>query len=313
MSSTIQRDLYRDLEYTSLYPATVPLANPGVSTDLHMIGTGDQCETGGQKIPMICPSCKTEIQINTVTCGRVSCPTCWPTWARRAAERAAARVMGCREVSHTKYLPRHATFELDAVDWKEANKKALALGFTGGVIIIHPWRIRDEYKPMLAQAAEATGKSRYDLAREMMSTVDVLIFSPHAHVVCYGKGVLVEKGSTEYQYKMIRRCNNLRGVQAVIFYLLSHTFVPESPRKHVVRYFGNCSPQRLKPTWTSKRSDFIRCPHCNEPMVYPGTSECKEVSCYIAGGWHFVEPKPGRHKAALASPPSLPAGLTDLV
>lgn len=313
MRTSAQRDLFLDLELSSLYPDTVPKGQSDKPTELRMVGSGDQCDTGGLKVPMICPKCHTEVQVNTTTCGRVECPTCWPTWARRGAERAAARVWGYREASHTKYLPRHATFDLDAVDWKEAKKKALKFGFIGGVMVIHPWRIKNEYKPLLAQAAESTGKSRYDLAREMMETVNVLEFSPHCHVIAYGKGVLIEKGSTEYQYRMIRRCNSLQGAEKVVFYLLSHTYIPESPGKRVYRYFGTCSPQRLKPSWTSKRTDFVRCPHCNEPMVYPGTSEIKEVSSYIAGGWYFVKPKKRltgiKLVEAKREPPSTPVGL----
>ena len=139
--------------------------------------------------------------------------------------------------------------------------------------------------------AERTGKSRYEIVRESAIGMDAMRYSPHAHVICYGKGVQVEKGSDEYQYRMIRRLNSLDGVQGAVYYLLSHTFIPEGRGRMTYRYFGTCLPQRLKPTWEGKTSDSLRCANCGEPMIYPGTKIEKEIMKYYAALWKIVVPK----------------------
>jgi len=286
----IDHDLYSDFERSGMYPDTVPKPHHPEEPVFRMVGMGTACEKTGAHIPMVCPACKNEVEIGYSTCGRVECPSCWGTWARRGAERVAARVWGYREASKTHHKPRHATFDLDTVDWKSAKLKAEALGFTGGAIFIHPWRIKPEYRAMMEIMAERTQRSRYDIVRESTFGADALEFSPHAHVLCYGKGVDVKKGSDEYEYRMIRRLNSLDGLGGAVYYLLSHTFIPDKPGQRVYRYFGTCLPQRLKPRWTGKTTDVLCCANCGEPMVYPGTNYQKEISRYVAEGWVIVIP-----------------------
>jgi len=307
----IDRDLYGDFEVSRMYPDTVPKPTHPGETDLVMVGMGAACEIDTVPIPVVCPSCKTELEMGGTTCGRVECPKCWGTWARRGAERVAARVWGYQEAANVHHKPRHATFDLDAVDWKEAKKKAQDLGFTGGVIVIHPWRLKDEFRGMMEIMAERTGKSRYDIVRESEFGMDALKYSPHAHVLCYGKGVDVKKDSDEYVYRMIRRLNSQDGLQGAVYYLLSHTFIPDGPGKRTYRYFGTCLPQRLKPTWEGHTTDFLKCPNCGKEMVYPGTTQCYSISKYYAMLWKIVIPiKRPRLKAILNTPtePSRPSG-----
>ena len=307
----IDRDLYNDFERSRVYPDTVPEPINPEEPVLMMVGMGAPCDLNPVPVPMVCPSCKLEMEVSGTTCGHVECPKCWGTWARRGAERVAARVWGYQEAAGTHHKPRHATFDLDSVDWKKAKKKALALGFTGGVIVIHPWRIKDEFREQMEIMAERTGKSRYEIVRESAIGMDAMRYSPHAHVICYGKGVQVEKGSDEYQYRMIRRLNGLDGVQGAVYYLLSHTFIPEGKGRTTYRYFGTCLPQRLKPTWEGKTSDVLRCPNCSKEMVYPGTNICKEIKKYYAMLWKIVVPvKRPRLKAlpAVATAPAIPSG-----
>jgi hypothetical protein len=193
------------------------------------------------------------------------------------------------------------------VDWKEAKKKALSLGFTGGVLVIHPWRIRPEYQERLAALAEKLDVNRYDAWRKSGFGYDALKFSPHVHAICYGKGIDIIPGSHEYEYRMIRKLNSLEAVQKVVFYLLSHTFTPLTPNGRAYRYFGICSPQKLKPEWVGKKSDLMRCPECGAALVYPGTNECKEVSKYVAEGWHVVIQIPGaKIRGSRVKKPQLP-------
>jgi Zn-finger nucleic acid-binding protein len=299
----IDHDLYADFESSRVYPDNVPKPiNPG-EPDFRMVGTGPACGKSGVQVPLDCPVCHTSVMVGSSTCGKVECPTCWGTWARRGAARIGSRVWGFRQASKTHHKPRHATFDLDTADWKEAKKKAEFLGFTGGVIVIHPWRIKEEYRAMMEITAERTGKSRYDVVRDSALGMDAMTYSPHAHVLCYGKGVLVEKDSDQYLYRMIRRLNTLDALQGAVYYLLSHTFIPETPGQRTYRYFGSCLPQRLKPDWAGKIMDAIRCPDCGAFMVFPGSMICKEMSVYIATGWRIIIPKKRGGKPSVVERP----------
>lgn len=288
----MHRDLYSDFERNAMYPDTVPEPMNPVEPEFRMVGMGAPCDLPQVKIPMVCSKCNSKMEVGGTSCGHVECPSCWGTWARRGAERISARIWGFREASRTHHKPRHATFDLQSVDWKEAKTKAEALGFTGGVIVIHPWRIKAEFRNMFEIMAERIGISRYEVVRQSEYGMAAMQYSPHAHVICYGKGVDVAAGSSEYQYRMIRRLNSPEGLQGAVYYLLSHTFIPSGPGKMSFRYFGSCLPQRLKPDWKGKHAGVLTCPDCGAEMVYPDTNICKEISVYFAEGWRIIIPKP---------------------
>jgi Zn-finger nucleic acid-binding protein len=289
----VDHDL-RDFESQNpMYLDTVPNAKHPEEPVFSMVGTGPLCENPGLPVTMVCQKCKCEIETRSSSCGRVECPQCWGTWARRAAERAAARTWGAFEAGVSQHHPRHITFDIDTVDWKQAKQKALDFGFTGGLLVIHPWRIKPSYQAELAELAEKLNVNRYEAWRRSGLGMDALLWSPHVHAVCYGKGIPIKQGTHDYEYKMIRKLNSLDAVQGVAFYVLSHTFTPLTPNHRAYRYFGICSPQKLKPDWVGQVSDLLRCPNCGFPMVFEGSNECKEVSTYTTRGWHEVIKIPG--------------------
>ena len=288
----VDHDLCEDFAENPLYLDIVPKPQHPEESKFRMVGTGPACGTAGDRIPMVCPECGTEVQTSSNSCGHVECPSCWSTWARRAAERTAARTWGYFETGEAKHHPRHITFDVDTVDFKAAKKKALALGFTGGLLVIHPWRISKEYAAIAAEEAERTHSNRYDALRSTPEGMAALVWSPHVHILAYGKGIPIEKCSGEYQYRMIRKLNSLDAIEGVAYYLFSHTFIPENPNQRVYRYFGVCLPQKLAPSWTGKIGDLLRCPQCDSPVVFPGSNTCKEVSHYVAEGWHVVKKIP---------------------
>jgi len=281
-----------------------------------LVGMGDQCETEGWLRVGACDKCGYEITLSQSSCGRIECPRCMHTWARRASERSGARVWGAFHAGVVKYHPRHITFELNSMSWDEAKTKAVAIGCTGGVIVMHPYRIKREYKQMFEIMAARCSMNRYDVARESAYGLSAFDYSPHAHVITYGRLVDIEKGSNEYLYKNIRRLNSQAGVERTLSYLLGHTSMPESPRKSVVRYFGICSPQKLKPSWTGKSLVAMLCPCCGGHMIEKGTMDMLSMLRYIALGWHVVT---GKRSGAKGRPargfhwtdvqPELPAGL----
>ena len=161
---------------------------------LRMVGTGKECEPGGWVVSAVCPKCGHHVSLVKHGCGLIECPVCSKKWARRAAERSAARVFGAFIAKASRWKPRHITFELDKLDWDAAKKKAEALGCTGGVLVIHPWRIKKEYQDRFQFEAEKTGKNRYDLAKTSELGMNAFEFAPHCHAMVFGKFREVEKG-----------------------------------------------------------------------------------------------------------------------
>jgi hypothetical protein len=210
----------------------------------------------------------------------------------------------------TKHHPRHVTFELDSLSWDEAKKKAAAIGATGGVLVLHPYRIRKEFESMFDIMAARTGLNRYEIARQSAFGLESLEFSPHCHGIVYGRFEDVEKGSDVYQYRNIRRLHTQRACERALFYLLGHAVLPSSKRSPAVRYFGICSPQKLKPEWSGWCHEGLECPVCGKPMLHKGSIEIVEIRRYIALGWHVVTGRKGRPGGALppgAAPAPLPA------
>jgi len=208
------------------------------------------------------------------------------------------------------------TFELDSLDWKEVKKKALAIGATGGVLVIHPYRIKPEYVQMFEIMAARCDMNRYDVARQSAYGLSAFDFSPHCHGVVYGKLVDIKKDSGEYLYRNIRRLNSQAAVERTLSYVLGHSLRPPSPRASAVRYFGSCSPQKLKAEWTGKCLVDVLCPCCGGQMIEKGAEDLMMRYRYIALGWHVVT---GKRSGAKGRPargfhwtdvqPEPPAGL----
>lgn len=288
MSDHLDHDLLGDFGSFPVYRDNVPKGPHLEETVLHMVGTGPKCDIPKITTEMLCPDCGTHVLTSSSSCGRVECPSCWGTWARRATGRAAARIWAYFSSGESQHHPRHITFELESVAFKDAQKKAEDFGFYGGMIIIHPWRIHPDFKQKSEYLAEIHNMNRYDALRKAGYGMEALVWSPHAHAICYGKGTLQEKDQDEYTYRVLRKLNSHDAVKRVCYYLFSHTFVPQKKNSRVVRYFGSCSPQKFAPTWTGTKSDLLRCPKCSAVVVYPGETFGKSVSDFDSGGWHVV-------------------------
>lgn len=269
---------------------------------LRMVGSGDECEPGGWVVSAVCPKCGHHVQLVKSGCGRVECPRCSKKWARRAAERAAARVFGAFLARASRWKPRHITFDLEECTWDAAKKKAAEIGCTGGVLVLHPWRIKDEYKQMFEMMAERTGMNRYDIAKQSAIGMDAFEWSPHCHGLVYGKFEDVEKGSHEFKYRMIRRMNSQHGAEGALMYLFGHTFIPQTKNGKCYRYFGICSPQKLKPEWTGSCLDSLKCPCCQAEMTDEESGEVILYHKYAALGWHTIKRRPREAKGA--APPA---------
>ena len=275
------------------------------NSGLVMVGSGDECEPSGWVVSAVCPKCGHHVQLVKHGCGRILCPVCASRWTRRAAERAAARLMGAFSAGASKHHPRHITFDLDTLSWDAAKKKAASLGATGGVLVLHPWRLKSEYKAMFEVMAERTGMNRYDVAKRSAIGMDAFEWSPHCHALVYGRFEDVRRGSDIFLYRNIRRLNSLHAAEGSLMYLFGHTFIPLQQNGKCYRYFGICSPQRLKPAWTGSCSAELHCECCDAIMVQEGTMETVCYKRYIALGW-VVKPPRRRGEGGLA-PPANPA------
>ena len=270
-----------------------------------MVGSGDECEPSGWVVTGVCPKCGHHLQMVKHGCGLITCPSCSRKWARRAAERSGARLFGAFMARASKHKPRHITFDLDECSWAAAKKKAADLGCTGGVLVIHPWRMKDKYRTMFEIMAEKTGRNRYDLAKESAIGMDAFEWSPHCHGLVFGKFTEVRRDSDVFLYRMIRRLNSQHEAEKSLMYLFGHTFIPQTKNGKCYRYIGICSPQKLKPSWTGTCLDSLKCPCCDAEMVEEGTNMLILYKRYVALGWHTVLRSSGMTKGA--PPPVAPA------
>lgn len=277
---------------------------------LRMVGSGDECESNGWVVAAVCPHCGHRVELVKTGCGRVECPRCSKKWARRAAERSGARVFGAFLAHATRWKPRHITFDLDEVSWDAAKEKAVSIGATGGVLVIHLWRFKPQYKAMFEIMAERTGINRYDLAKQSAIGMDAFEWSPHCHGVVYGKFEAVERDSGKFKYRMIRRLNSQQSAEATLLYLFGHTFIPMSKNGKCYRYFGICSPQKLKPEWTGSCLDSLKCPCCQAEMTDEESGEVILYRKYAALGWHVIHPRARGAKGA--APPAAPLRSADI-
>jgi len=277
-------------DFNPLYLVTVPDAILDIIQSPNLIGTSDFCEHAGEFKMQSCCKCDYERQVHAVSCGRPGCPSCWPTWATRAAQRMAARTWGYWQTKATVHHPRHVTFDLTCINVVEAKRRLLSLGATGGSFVIHPWRIKREYQDEASRFSCETGENRYEWVRKQPDPMAVLDYSPHCHALCYGRLKEIKAGSKVYEYKVIRPLNSLEAVEGVAFYLLSHTAMPAKPGGHCYHYFGVCRKDLLKPTYTGEESRPVFCPVCGAALVDKANGEPVWVRHYVTEGWFIVKP-----------------------
>lgn len=260
---------------------------------------GSECEVHESWVVKgVCPECGNHVTIYKKTCGRIECPRCFRTWARRASRRIAARVRGYFLAGGTRYPPRHVVLEGEGTDRQAYIRRLRALGFTGGAIVLHPYRIRKEYQRMFELMAAKTGRNRYDILRESAIGSDALEYAPHAHCIVYGKGNRVPRGSSKFKYRVLRVLPDLDSLERLAFYVLGHVGVPEG-NSTAYGYWGCCSTRRLKPSYEGLCQDDLRCDKCGAVMLDEDALErgfrfTIQIRKYIALGWHTIGHGPPR-------------------
>lgn len=245
-------------------------------------------------------------------CDRVECPVCWTFWAKKQAKRLADKLRGyvadvwehlegfewhkenAQNIRHWAFSPPEnlITPEMSYDKIKEIGKRfVLESGVTGGVLVFHPWRIREELtlRLILSQkivrlSNEEKEKKFWQCARDDVLGLgdwrDYCYWSPHYHVIGFGyvENARELHNRTGWVYKHIRDIPVLKirtpegvddAIAQVCFYILSHAAYQWL--KKIPVWFGCCTPRNLKKKGEPIPSEFdgmkILCPKCTARLV----------------------------------------------
>jgi hypothetical protein len=220
-------------------------------------------------------------------CKRAACPICWTTWADRETKSLTELIEGYESASRTSYHARHVSLSPSAEQIKSAGHtkptpEALTwlydtandlldeLGITATAVIAHPYRIKPEYKRIVNDQASDSGMNRYTWALSQDNWYDYVYFSPHLHLLCFGKLMCSElfEAKTGWIYRN-HKSRSGEDLPKTIRYLLSHAWVQGNSK--VVRCWRGMSTRNLGSVLISRICQPVLCPVCGSPLVqvYP--------------------------------------------
>ena len=193
-------------------------------------------------------------------CFRADCEYCWLQWSYRQASKATRRFEKYKEVSKTKYDPRHIIISVPDWDYGKSKKELSKLAREkldavipkwstfGGCIIFHPFRKQ-----------EIDGKLRW-------------YYAPHFHVLGYG-WTLPHEDSTEKKAGWIIKVKpnvdkngKKRSTFQTLSYALSHAGIKR--KNHTLTWFGQLSYCKLE--MDDEDYEMGKCPICENTL-----SKCK--------------------------------------
>jgi hypothetical protein len=190
----------------------------------------------------------------------------------------------------TKHAPQHITFENPDNTWESAKKHAKEIGMLGGALVLHPWRIKPEFKREANDYGSRHKENRYAWVKKQSDPLSVLLESPHCHAISYGKLVPVVAGSKEYLYTNLRDVVSQEDATALLSYLLSHTSAPVAARGQAIRYVGNISTRTFRPELSGTVKEPMPCPECGHEVRYDDTGDLVMLKHYTASNWFIVKP-----------------------
>jgi len=287
--------------YPAVYPSTgfEPLLNyliPGLGTK-----TNNKCNTivGAD----YCPNGHT-LQPIAYHCKNWNCPECFPWAASRAARRVSDRLDGVLmawdsigkrpgNINHIELsVPPEEYGNFDPKKYKpKAIRYAKQIGVSGGVIIFHPGRVKDQYKAPIMQAFKVLGEKnpRYWKGVQknilgLKSWCEYLDFGPHYHILGYF--TLLERSDKFYQrthgwtYKNIsyskrKGPEDKDSVYSIARYLLTHHSIESGKQGYA--YFGIASNNKVLKT-TTRETEYLKCPECLEQMYRIAISSDKQFN-----------------------------------
>jgi len=234
------------------------------------------------------------------SCGRRTCPVCWPTWAERAGKRGADVLNGYLTARYgpaqkalpgmkREYLlPRHVSFHpprkviealvdevVTEIEHPDQFQRVFARRFrelcteviTGaggvaGALVLHEIRLKGD-----RDVNESDRRCDVNRYREVLDRPDWrehVKYYPHCHTALFG--FLEPAGDfharTGWTYRLHRVVEE---PENLIFYLLSHA--PAADRVNSITYFGGCSPRRLQRVGEYRCREKVRCNECLEAGI----------------------------------------------
>lgn len=220
-------------------------------------------------------------RVVVATCGRSACPQCFPTWAMRAAQRAADRLAAGRELYAREGVhlaeARHVVFSPPqewavgllaqgrkglAKLWREAIKTILASGFKGGAIVFHAYRIRKggDGKSVVR------GNGKYRRAE----ADGLLVLSPHFHAMGYGRIQNAREFHAETGWTYKNRGDRLTEKERVgtVAYLLDHVALL-GDGGHALRWFGLFGYRKFGVEKETSEREPLKCECGEDCEKYP--------------------------------------------
>lgn len=154
-------------------------------------------------------------------------------------------------------------------------------GLQGAVVIPHMYRIKEEYQEFASQLSRDLNEklekwkpryNRYTALTTLENYHDYLYFSPHIHVLAYGKAVNSDEFERDLMPGWIYK-NHKRDEQkeehngsygGILYYVLTHS--PVIKGKQIIRYWGCLAPKRLKCIKSESALEEETCPDCGSPV-----------------------------------------------
>jgi len=243
---------------------------------------------GSVRFKVLCPEVPKHFsRENRYSCHRPECPTCWPSWAARAAGRACDTIEGYRAASGINRKPRHVSLSPDptnvpyegpgpeALQWlyDEGRRVVAVLGISAAAVIAHPYRIVPEYEAAVSRMADNAGENRYTWALSQENWRDLVYFSPHLHLLAYGPLMDSDKFHDVTEWIYVNHDDDESGdtgrsgdeLKKTVFYLLSHSWVRGN--NATVRYWLGMSTRRLKCSDSMTLKKPVFCPVCGVQAV----------------------------------------------
>lgn len=245
-------------------------------------GTGDKTSEDCNKVVSAeyCKACG-KVEPRFHHCNNWDCPECHIWTAARAAHRVEERLLGVSRAYAAvgKYpgrihhiilsvpLSEYEDFDLEKC-YKKAYKYAEMIGISGGAVVFHAYRIRDEYDKPLIEAVKEAGfqggkwAGVHEDILKLGSWKAYVVYGLHFHVLGYYPKIVMRSNVfhslTGWTYKAVN-VTKKRDVFQTARYLLTHHAVIDG--KQAVRYFGIAAYNKTS-VKILKSKDFKKCPKC---------------------------------------------------
>jgi len=204
-----------------------------------------------------CASCG-QVYLRSGSCSNPLCPDCATRWKYQRTTTAFHR--GWSIKIEKKYRIGHIIASIPPELWpkiatgKELKKLKKELrrflknkGVKGGVMILHPYRIRDELKKILYDFIPKNDKGlgEYGLWKLLIQHIanwqDFIYFSPHFHIVGIYNWLENAKKGEPFVFKRLGDFSSPDDFIRCYMYQVSHAGISKNDKSHNINWFGELS------------------------------------------------------------------------